>query len=469
MTNATLHVRTIGANSKPVLCSISTLSLLLLTVFLLPLSISAQPTTNGRFHGDGDHLLYNLQGVADPNAGYLFTYAGPDTIYALMRVDPSFNDNVFGDSGTNGEDEAYVDSVNWPGARGWKSLYNSDYNEWSVECGDLTYIWKQDYLADADHDRLPRQAADGEADFTSDNTTDQGDGTQPPGLRSASSLQWNMNHSTWDVTLGGTRTDWDSYKSPPGFPTNGYPLYDPATGWEWSMNYEIGFPRSVCGPDDIFIFVVSAHNSPVKEGDPDIPVCDPEITACDVLPVELVDFAAVEDNGDVVLQWTTASETDNAGFSIQHAVNGGIFTEVGFVKGAGTSDAVQEYSFRLAKADPGRHSFKLKQIDFDGAFTLSATVEVDVELPGRFVLENAYPNPFNPQATIRFGVADREVVTLTMYDVAGRAVRSLYSGTPEPDQMHEVEIDGSGLPSGIYIVRMVGESFTANQTVTLAK
>jgi hypothetical protein len=469
MTNATCSGRAIGVIPYYLSSAIRSTSLLFSLVLMIPFMVSAQPTTNGRFLGDGDNALYNLAGIAEANSGYLFTYAGPDSIYALMRVDPSFNDNVFGDSGNNGVDTAYVDSVNWNTTRSWKTLYNSDFNEWHMECGDNVFQWKQDYLADLDHDRLPRQATDGEADFTSDNTTDQGDGTQPPGLLSASSLQWNMNHSTWDVTMGGTRTSWDTYKSPVGFPTNGYPFYDPATGWEWSMNYEIAFPRSVCGPEDISIWVVSAHNSPIKEGDPDIPVCDPEITACDVLPVELVDFAAVEDHGDVVLHWTTASETNNAGFAVEHTVNGGVFAEIGFVDGAGSTDIPQSYTFRVDNVEPGRHSFKLKQIDFDGSFVYSAAVEVDVEVPGQFVLENAYPNPFNPQATLRFAVAERGPVTLTLYDVAGRAIRTLYNGTPEPDQMHEIDIDGRSLPSGIYVVRMVGSSFIANRTLTLAK
>jgi hypothetical protein len=471
MLNATTFVRALRASSLSYLRAIHTTACLILALlFLIPLAATGQPVTNGRFHGDGDAAKYNVYGVADANMGILFSYAAQDSIHALMRVDPTANDNVFGDSKNgSGADTAYVDSVGWIGGRTWKELYNSDYNEWHVECGAASYTWKQDYLGDGDNDKLPRQAAGGEADFSSDNTTDAGDGTQPPGLNSASSLMWNMNHSTWDVTMGGTRTSWDTYKSPTHFLTNGYPYYDLATNWEWPMEYEIAFPRSVCGEEDISIWIVSAHNSPVKDGQPDIPVCDPQITACDVLPVELTDFVALEDHGDILLRWATASETNNAGFSVEHTVNAGIFREIGFVPGVGNSNDRADYSFRVNDIKPGRHSFKLKQVDFDGSFHFSPIVEIDVETPGRFILENAYPNPFNPQATIRFSIRERVPVTMTLYDVTGRAVQLLYSGTPAPNEMHSVEIDGEALPSGVYIVRLVGDTFVANQTVTLAK
>ena len=55
--------------------------------------------------------------------------------------------------------------------------------------------------------------------------------------------------------------------------------------------------------------------------------------------------------------------------------------------------------------DPGSHRFRLKQIDFDGAFEYSSVVEAAVTVPDRFLIEPAYPNPFNPTTTLRFAVA----------------------------------------------------------------
>ena len=51
----------------------------------------------------------------------------------------------------------------------------------------------------------------------------------------------------------------------------------------------------------------------------------------------------------------------------------------------------------------------------------------------------------------------------------GRQVQVLYEGTPQAGQMHTVPIDGSDLPSGMYLVRVAGQSFVKTQTVTLLK
>ncbi len=51
----------------------------------------------------------------------------------------------------------------------------------------------------------------------------------------------------------------------------------------------------------------------------------------------------------------------------------------------------------------GTYKYRLKQIDFDGSFTYSNEIEVEVDFtPKEFVLYQNYPNPFNPSTTIKF-------------------------------------------------------------------
>lgn len=187
-----------------------------------------------------------------------------------------------------------------------------------------------------------------------------------------------------------------------------------------------------------------------------------------ILPVELEDFVAVSDRKDVVLNWATASETNNAGFYIEQGA-GDEYNTLGFVEGAGTTAERHDYSYRVNDVDPGTHRFRLRQVDFDGAFEYSPVVEVKVQVPGRFILEPAYPNPFNPQSSIRFAVERSETVTLDLFDVTGRIVQTLYKGVPEANEMVSVTLDGEGLSSGIYLVRLSGTDFAATQTVTLLK
>jgi hypothetical protein len=187
------------------------------------------------------------------------------------------------------------------------------------------------------------------------------------------------------------------------------------------------------------------------------------------LPVELASFDARVTGRSVALTWTTLTETNNAGFEVYLAGPEDGFQQVAWVPGAGTTVDPKTYSFTAEGLNPGLHRFRLKQIDFDGAFEYSETVEAFVELPGAFVLEEIYPNPFNPVATVRFAVLAEQPVQLMLYDAAGRHLSVLYEGRPEANRMQEVRLYGTDLPSGTYFVRLEGPGISATQTVTLLK
>ncbi len=187
-----------------------------------------------------------------------------------------------------------------------------------------------------------------------------------------------------------------------------------------------------------------------------------------VLPVTLTGFEAVADGNDVVLTWRTASERNNAGFYVQQR-SGATFKDLDFVAGAGTTDRPRTYSYRVPNPGPGPRQYRLKQVDFDGAFAQSAAVEAVVRLQDAFTLEPAYPNPFNPASTIRFAVREAEPVSVELYNAVGQRVRTLYVATPPADVNVEVQIDGAGLPSGVYFVHLRGEGFLGTRMVTLMK
>jgi hypothetical protein len=187
-----------------------------------------------------------------------------------------------------------------------------------------------------------------------------------------------------------------------------------------------------------------------------------------VLPVELVSFTAQTEGQDVLLQWATASETGNAGFEVQHRREE-TFQPVGFVAGYGTTTVPRAYQYRLAGVQPGRHTFRLKQVDLDGTVAYSPEVEVTVELAQAYALGAAYPNPFNPQAQFEVTVRETQPVTVTLYNLLGQAVAELYRGVLAANVPQTVQIDGRGLASGVYVYRVQGTRFLATKTVTLAK
>ncbi len=75
------------------------------------------------------------------------------------------------------------------------------------------------------------------------------------------------------------------------------------------------------------------------------------------------------------------------------------------------------------------------------------------EAPRDFVLEQAYPNPFNPAATIRFGLPEVAHVTLIVYDMLGREAARLVDGLKE-EGFHEAVFAAGDRPSGTYLYRL---------------
>ena len=100
---------------------------------------------------------------------------------------------------------------------------------------------------------------------------------------------------------------------------------------------------------------------------------------------------------------------------------------------------------------------------------LEGTANAVVDIPDTHVLEAAYPNPFNPEATFRFAVNAQQNVHADLVDVLGRVVATLFDGNVAAGEMQTVRIDGAGLPSGTYVVRLTGETFSDAQSVTLMK
>ena len=191
------------------------------------------------------------------------------------------------------------------------------------------------------------------------------------------------------------------------------------------------------------------------------------------LPVELTSFDAVVDGDDVLLKWQTASERSALGFGIEHrnvsrdAVSA--WTEAAFVAAAGESSSLRDYATSVAALPSGQHAFRLRVVDMDGSFEYSETVEVGVEHPEKFVLGSAYPNPFNPSTSVTLSVKQTQDVEVGLFDLLGRRVVDVYSGQVEANATREFRIDGSGLTTGLYLIRATGQFDSRSSTVLLVK
>ncbi len=89
-------------------------------------------------------------------------------------------------------------------------------------------------------------------------------------------------------------------------------------------------------------------------------------------------------------------------------------------------------------------------------------------LPARIELKQNYPNPFNPATTIRFSLAERTRVKITLYDVLGRKVRVLLDDIKYRGE-HALRFDASGLGSGVYFYMIEAGSYSETKKMVLLK
>lgn len=185
------------------------------------------------------------------------------------------------------------------------------------------------------------------------------------------------------------------------------------------------------------------------------------------LPVELTSFTASVKGRGVELAWMTATEVNNHGFEIEKNT-GGAWKNIGFVKGHGTTNAPQSYSFIDASAK-GTVTYRLKQIDRDGKFEYSPAVEAVVaQTVTAYGLDQNYPNPFNPSTQISYQLVAAGHVTLKIYDMLGKEVASLVDGV-RPAGEHTAQFDASRLPSGIYFYTLRTNNFNSTKKMLLVK
>lgn len=186
-----------------------------------------------------------------------------------------------------------------------------------------------------------------------------------------------------------------------------------------------------------------------------------------LIPVELVSFTASADDGSVVLQWSTATETNNRGFSVQKKTTGE-WISIGFVNGTGTSTKMNSYTFTDNGYSSGKTYYRLKQVDFDGTFTYSGEIEVDNLQPLTFGLSQNFPNPFNPSTVINYQIPEKGNVSLKLFDILGNEVATLVSAEQEAGS-YNLTFNASGLASGTYIYKLSSGENVSVRKMTFIK
>lgn len=295
---------------------------------------------------------------------------------------------------------------------------------------------------------------------------------------------WHVNQSTAISALGNTGGDSDNT-------TRGVQLEEADGDWDLMNNSNRGDTGDVFpGASSNTLFNNSTNPSSMSSENQSTNVIVSSISAAGTTMTAVIQAGyfppsvtsivpATGDNGAGVIQIT-----DLLGTGLQYGatillrdslggeVTAGTVNWIGYKKMAGSID--------LTSAIPGIHDVVVVNPDgqegvlVDGFVVTGATGVETPGLPGSFALYQNHPNPFNPVTTIPFDIKERGHVTLNIYDVQGRRVRTLIDGVLEANHYDQawdgLNQRGETVSSGIYFYRLTaGNSYRSVRKMVLLK
>ena len=251
------------------------------------------------------------------------------------------------------------------------------------------------------------------------------------------SLEWSSNGTSWnlisvDVTAGAAPQTWDA------------------------LSFDL--PSNAEGHNNLrFRFSFSTPSGADCVTPPNFRIDDFAVGENFSLPVELVNFEAKSVPPRVRLGWSTASETTNDYFAVEHSTDGRMFDEIGRVNGAGTTRAVQHYAFVDEHPAPGANYYRLRQEDLNGAIAYSPVRVVEAPEKGSV---RVFPSPVHDILQIKCSEPNEDEATLEIFDLTGRLLMQdiLAAGT------QAAGIPVQHLLPGTYLWRLVAARQTWTQT-----
>ena len=231
-------------------------------------------------------------------------------------------------------------------------------------------------------------------------------------------------------------------------------------------------------------------------------VGDAQLVPADDLPlsVELAFLTASASADSVTLHWRTISEINNLGFNIYRSdTKDGKYTKVNarLIQGVGTDATPYDYSFTDENVELGQvYYYYIEDVDFTGKPNKSHIIEVTVGkqsikevtvgkqsikthlVPPTFALLQNYPNPFNPETWIPYQLAEDADVSINIYSVSGKLVKTLHLGQKRAGFYMKksksaywdgTDSFGEKVASGVYFYTLQAGEFRATQKMVIIK
>jgi len=172
------------------------------------------------------------------------------------------------------------------------------------------------------------------------------------------------------------------------------------------------------------------------------------------LPITLLNFDAVKENGEIRIFWQTRSEINNNFFTIEKSNDAIKWHNIGNVNGAGNSNKIIDYEFYDTNTI-GIQYYRLKQTDYDGRFEYSKIISIEENTFEKQQII-ASPNPVNKFVQIKTSEKSFQNVNIKITNTLFQTViqTNNFSG-------NEYNVDLSFFPSGFYFVEIIsaGEIF----------
>ncbi|MEL6671808.1 MAG: discoidin domain-containing protein [Bacteroidota bacterium] len=199
---------------------------------------------------------------------------------------------------------------------------------------------------------------------------------------------------------------------------------------------------------DVFATAILSWSSPIMDQQV-VPTQFLYPAAGSTFPVELTEFEAFPEGGQVAIRWTTEQEINSDYFLVERSADADIFQPLVELDAAGNSQV--PLSYQTFDTDPFRSVtyYRLKMVDIDGTFSYSNTVEVSF---GDVV--SIYPNPvsLNESVWINLNLGNPQPVQVEVVNSSGQVVKRAVHNMQTPQEKYQVSLDG--LSRGLYFVHV---------------
>ncbi|MEL7529804.1 MAG: T9SS type A sorting domain-containing protein [Bacteroidota bacterium] len=175
-------------------------------------------------------------------------------------------------------------------------------------------------------------------------------------------------------------------------------------------------------------------------------------------PVEWLEFSAIQQGEDGLLTWITAAEEGNNYFIVERSSEGKAFRPIGEREANGDTQSISSYNFtdrNILNLGTDKIRYRIKQVDLDGVFSYSKTVELPLKGEQPIVL-NAYPNPVSDVLNLQLKSIDAVLIELSISNNLGQIV---WRGQSQKEE-DQISISTAKWARGVYYLRVEGDSYT---------